>query len=320
MGRKLKIAFMGTPDFACAALRRIHEAGHELVCVYSQPARPAGRGHRPRPCPVQAYAQAAGLPVCHPQSLQTPEFQAGFAAHNADIAVVAAYGLILPAAILAAPRWGCVNIHASLLPRWRGASPVQRAIQAGDRQSGITLMQMDKGVDTGPLITQRAVEITPRETALTLEERLAALGAAMIVETLDKLAATGRLPLRPQPAGGASYAKLLQKADGRIDWARRAGEIDRQIRAFNPRPGVWTMCGQQRLKILAAHPAPERAAVAGRQTPAPPPGTLIDRDGHVQCGGRTRIRLLTLQPAGKRAMDCNAALNGHYLRAGQVFA
>jgi methionyl-tRNA formyltransferase len=304
---------MGTPDFALAALKSIaEETEHEIVCVYSQPPRPKGRGQLVQPSPVQDYAEGNGIPVYTPKSLKTAEAQAEFAAHTLDVAVVAADGLILPKASLDAPKFGCLNIHASLLPRWRGASPIQRAIWAGDIQTGITIMQMDEGLDTGPEISKRAIPITGDTTSASLHDDLAALGGRMIVEVLAQLAAArAKLPAAPQNDAEYTYAPLLKKEDGQVHWGRSAAEIDRQIRALNPWPGVWTGAGGKRLKILAAGLTTERA---GDVIEA---GKILNKQGDVVCGDGTVLRLTRVQPEGKAAMDVAAALNGGYLAVGE---
>lgn len=307
---------MGTPDFALAALTAIVErTGHEVVCVYSQPPRPKGRGHEVQPSPVHVYAESRGIPVFTPKSLKSAEAQAEFAAHDLDVAVVAAYGLILPKAVLDAPKFGCLNIHASLLPRWRGASPIQRAIWAGDDKTGITIMQMDEGLDTGPEILKRSLPITSQTNASMLHDRLAILGADMIAEVLDTLAATrARLPSVPQDDEGYTYAPLLKKEDGQVRWGQSAAEIDRQVRALNPWPGVWTNAGGKRLKILEAVPG------EGRADDVIEAGKILNKRGDIVCGDGVLLRLLRVQPEGKAAMDFPSALNGHYLEIGQVLS
>jgi methionyl-tRNA formyltransferase len=306
----LRVAFMGTPDFAVPTLAALAEAGHEIAAVYSQPPRPAGRGQKARPSPVQAVAEARGWPVRTPTSLKSAEAQAAFAALDLDVAVVVAYGLILPQAILDAPRLGCVNVHASLLPRWRGAAPIQRAILAGDRESGVTLMQMEAGLDTGPMLLQRAVPIGARTTAQDLHDRLAALGAEMINEVLEGLAG-GCLPALPQPAEGVTYAEKLDKAEGRLDWRQSAAELDRRVRAFTPWPGAYFEVadekGRERVKVLAAEPLPQGGVA----------GTVLDDKATVACGAGA-LRLLRLQRAGKAPMDAEAFLRGFALPAGRV--
>lgn len=309
---KLRIVFMGTPDFAVPALEALADSGHEVIAAYSQPPRPKGRGHQVQPSPVHNRAAALGIPVHTPLSLKKDEqAQADFAAMDPDVAVVAAYGLILPTAVLEIPRYGCLNIHASLLPRWRGASPIQHAIWKGDGQTGITIMQMQQGLDTGPMIEKKAVNIRPQTTAQSLHDELAALGAAMIVEVINRLGAEGRMESEPQDNALSTYAPLLTKEDGRIDWSTPAAEIDRQIRALNPWPGVWTAInGGKRIKILEVELVSEAFTAA--------PGMLTDHIGHVACGGDTGLRLTRVQPENARAMDGVSAINGGYLKAGQV--
>lgn len=302
-GSRLRIVFMGTPHFAVPALETLLQAGHDVVAVYTQPPRPAGRGQNLQKSAVQDCAEKHGLPVHTPNTLKTPDAQAGFAALEADVAVVAAYGLILPGPVLAAPRYGCINIHASLLPRWRGASPIQHAIWKGDAQTGITIMQMNAGLDTGDMLRKEAVEITPQTTCPALHDTLSAMGGRMI---RDVLARIDDLTPEAQDDAASCYAPMLKKEDGRIDWRAPAVEIDRQIRALNPWPGTFTMGGGKRIKILAAE---LDEAIAG------PPGRLLDRDGRIACG-RGGLRLLKIQPEGARAMDVPAAVNGGALTPG----
>ena len=318
MNQKLKIIFMGTPDFALEALKAIHASDHEIVCVYSQPPRPKGRGHKPQFSPVHAYAAEQGIAVFHPQSFKDKDAQAQFAAHNADVAVVAAYGLILPKTVLEAPRYGCINIHASLLPRWRGASPIQRAIWEGDEESGVTLMQMDEGLDTGPEIMKRALRLDKKETATTLHDRLATMGAEMIVQALDKLAGNGQLSVKKQKKEGLAYAHLLKKEDGKVNWNQSSSAIDRQIRALNPWPGVWTEIEGKRLKILEAAPDASEQEPEENTQKDKSVGMLLDKTGRIQCGEGTIIQIQRVQPAGKQAMDFASALNGGYFSVGDV--
>ena len=299
-----RLAFMGTPDFAVVALKALAAAGHDISAVYSQPPRPAGRGHKDRPSPVQAYAETQGWPVRTPVSLKDPAEQAAFANLDLDVAVVAAYGLLLPPAILAAPRLGCLNIHASLLPRWRGAAPIQRAILAGDKESGVTIMQMDQGLDSGDILLKERVAITGETTGGSLHDALADLGARMIVEALA-LAAKGSLSATPQPEAGITYAAKLEKAEARLDWQKPAAELERQLRAFNPWPGAWCEIGGKRLKVLKAEVRKAGGA----------PGTLLDDQLTVACGEGS-LRLLTLQPAGKGAMPAEDYLRGQSHPAG----
>ena len=310
MKAPLRVVFMGTPDFSVPALRMMVDHGFNVVAVYSQPPRPKGRGQQVQKSPVHEAADALGIPVYTPLSLKKDaEAQTTFAAHNADIAVVAAYGLILPQAVLDAPRYGCLNIHASLLPRWRGASPIQHAIWHGDAQSGVGIMQMEAGLDTGAVIAERAVPIRPTTTAQSLHDELSALGAALMVEILQKTQDHGQQTATPQNEAHVTYAGLLTKDDGRVDWTRSAAEIDRQIRALTPWPGVWTTVNGKRLKIIAAVPD---NAVNGA------PGTLTGRGDVVACGDGMGMRLVTVQPENGRAMDASAAINGKSLNPGDI--
>jgi methionyl-tRNA formyltransferase len=293
----MRLIFMGTPLFAVPALDALHAAGHEIARVLTRPPRPAGRGQQPRPSPVAARASGLGLAVATPGSLRDPAEAEALAALGAELAVVAAYGLILPPAVLAAPVRGCLNIHASLLPRWRGAAPVQRAIMAGDAETGISIMQMEAGLDTGPVLLAEPLAIGPADTAGTLEPRLAHLGARLIVEALDRL--DDLVPV-PQPAEGVLYAAKIDKAEARVDWRRPAAEVDRKIRGLSPFPGAWTELGGERVKLLLSAPAEGSG----------PPGTVLDDRLTVACG-EGAVRLLRLQRAGRAAADAEAFLRGH---------
>ena len=296
---------MGAARFAVPALEALAASGHEIACVYSRPPRPAGRGRRLRAAPVAQRAEELGLPLRTPATLAGEE--AEFAALGVEVAVVAAYGLLLPPPLLAAPPLGCVNLHPSLLPRWRGAAPIAHAILAGDRETGMTVMRMDAGLDTGPILAQRRLPLPPRATAAALEAQLARLGAAMAVEALAALAA-GRARPRPQPDQGATYAARLSRADGRLDWRRPAEALDRQVRAFSPWPGAFTQAGAIAVKVLEAHPA------AGHG----PPGQLLDRQLTVACGTGA-LRLVKVQRPGRPATDGPAFLRGLRLPPGAVF-
>jgi len=298
----MRVIFMGTPDFSVPVLDALVEAGHEVAAVYCQPPRPAGRGKKDRSSPVQARAEELGLPVRHPVSLKGAEEQAAFAALDADVAVVVAYGLILPQAVLDAPRAGCLNIHASLLPRWRGAAPIQRAIMAGDAETGVCIMQMEAGLDTGPVLLREAVTIGPEETAGDLHDRLSALGARLIVEALARL---GDLVPEPQPEAGVTYAAKIDKAEARVDWHRPAEEVDRCIRGLSPFPGAWCMAGDERVKLLASRLAEGEGA----------PGEVLDGAATVACGSGA-VRLLRLQRAGRAAQDAGEFLRGMALAPG----
>lgn len=312
MTKPLKIIFMGTPDFAAVALKAFIGSPHEIIAVYSQPPRPKGRGHHVQKSAVHELADAHNIPVFTPKSLKSPEEQEIFAAHKADIAVVAAYGLLLPQAVLDAPKYGCLNIHASLLPRWRGASPIQRAIWAGDAQSGVTIMQMDKGLDTGDMIAKVAVDLDETMTASSLHDSLAEKGAALTLEVLSDIAANGKPKAEKQDESLVTYAHLLTKEDGKIDWGKTALEIDRQIRALTPWRGVYTGNDLDRIKILSAQVVSENSNESA--------GFVLSRDGLVVCGGGSVLKILKLQPAGKQAMDFASAVNGGYVKIGQVLA
>jgi methionyl-tRNA formyltransferase len=297
----MRLAFMGSPDFAVPALLALHGAGHTIVAVYCQPPRPAGRGYALRPSPVQAAAERLGLPVRTPARLRNDASEhAAFAALELDAAVVAAYGLILPQPMLDAPRRGCLNIHASLLPRWRGAAPIQAAILAGDTQTGVTTMRMDAGLDTGPMLLAEAVPIPSRATAASLHDVLADLGARLILRALNE----DPRPV-PQPDEGVTYAPRLSREDGRIDWSRDAEAVDRQVRAFDPWPGTFTRLGNAVLKVLAARP--ERGDGM--------PRVVLDDALLVACG-RGALRLTRVQLAGRGPLDTAAFLRGHPVPAG----
>ena len=300
----MRVIFMGTPDFSVPVLDALVGAGHEIACVYCQPPRPAGRGKKDRPSPVQARAGALGLPVRHPISLKGAEEQEEFAALKADVAVVVAYGLILPQAVLDAPRHGCLNIHASLLPRWRGAAPIHRAIMAGDAETGVCIMQMEAGLDTGPVLLREATAIGEREITAELHDRLSAMGAGLIVRALDRL---DSLVPEPQPDEGVTYAAKIDKAEARIDWTCPADEVDRQIRGLSPFPGAWSEIGGERVKILASH----LTHGEGR------PGEVLDDALSVACGSGA-VRLTRLQRAGKGAQDAETFLRGWPVPVGTV--
>jgi methionyl-tRNA formyltransferase len=304
----LRLAFMGTPDFAVPALRALAAEGHDIAAVYTQPPRPAGRGQQAKPSPVHAVADAHGWTVRTPARLKDAAAQQAFAALNMDVAVVVAYGLLLPAPVLAAPRLGCLNVHASLLPRWRGAAPIQRAILAGDAQTGISIMQMDEGLDTGPILAQRAISIAATETASTLHDRLAALGAEMIVAAVAGRAA-GTLHPRPQPAEGVTYADKLSRAEARLDWRRPAVDLERQVRAFAPWPGATFPVKGEIIKVLAAE-------VVANETAATP-GTILDDRLTVACGGGN-LRPTRLQRGGRTPCDAAAFLRGFPIPPGTL--
>ncbi|TNF63750.1 MAG: methionyl-tRNA formyltransferase [Rhodobacteraceae bacterium] len=292
----MKVVFMGTPDFSVPALDALVAAGHEIACVYTQPPRPAGRGKKDRPSPVQVRAQALGLPVRHPVSLKSAEVQAEFAALRAEIAVVVAYGLILPRAVLDAPARGCLNIHASLLPRWRGAAPIHRAIMAGDAETGVCIMRMEEGLDTGPVLLCEATPIDPAETTGELHDRLSAIGARAIVAALSRI---DDLTPRPQPEAGVTYAAKIDKAEAHVDWTRPAAEVDRRIRGLSPFPGAWTEIQGERVKLLACRLTEGQGA----------PGEVLDDRLTIACGTGA-VGLLRLQRAGKGPQDRDEFLRG----------
>jgi methionyl-tRNA formyltransferase len=290
----MKIVFMGTPEFSVPVLEALHQA-HEIVAVYCQPRRPAGRGKSDRPSPVQARAEALGLPVRHPVSLRSETAAKDFAALGADLAVVVAYGLILPQTILDAPRLGCLNIHASLLPRWRGAAPIHRAIMAGDRETGVCIMQMEVGLDTGPVLLREAVTIGAEETTAELHDRLSSLGARLIVQALERLP---ELVPQPQPAEGVTYAAKIDKAEARVDFSRPAVEVDRLIRGLSPFPGAWVDVRGERVKLLRSRLAKGEGV----------PGTVLD--GFTIACGDGAVEVTEAQREGKRPMPTAEVLRG----------
>ncbi len=286
---------MGTPDFAVQPLEALVNSGHEVTCAYTQPPRPAGRGKNDRKSPVHIHADALGIPVRHPKSLRSEQEQSGFASLDADIAVVVAYGLILPQPILDAPRLGCLNIHASLLPRWRGAAPIHRAIMAGDDETGVCIMQMEAGLDTGPVLLRGKMPISDTDTTGDLHDRLSKLGAELVVDVL------GRLPeCKPQPQAseGVTYAEKIEKAEARIDWTRPALEVARHINGLSPFPGAWTDIQGERVKILRAKPEADSAS----------PGTHLG-EFRIACGSGS-VAVLEAQRQGKRPMSASDFLRG----------
>jgi methionyl-tRNA formyltransferase len=313
MGNALKVVFMGTPDFAVPALEALIHSEYELVGVFSQPPRPKGRGYQVQPSPVHNLASEHNIKVYTPKSLKKDESaQVDLALLEPDIIIVAAYGLLLPKRILELPRYGCLNIHASLLPRWRGASPIQHSVWKGDNVSGVTIMKMEEGLDTGPMILKKEVQIRQQTTSKSLHDELSALGAIALMEVLDEIAKSGKFSYQEQDDNLATYAPMLKKEDGRIDWNQNAQEIDQQIRALNPWPGVWSLYDdEKRIKIIEAE------AVSESYTE--PPGTLIDHIGHVACGDDTAIRLITVQPENAKKMDFISAMNGGYIKRDHLF-
>ena len=313
----LRLAFMGSPDFSVPTLDALVDAGHEITAVYSQPPRPAGRGKALKPTPVHAHAEALGLPVLTPKSLKGDAAQADFAALALDAAVVVAYGLILPQPILDAPRLGCMNLHASLLPRWRGAAPIQRAIMGGDTRTGVQAMLMEAGLDTGPVLATEETRIFPFDTAGDVHDRLAALGAALAPHALAGYAA-GTLAPEAQSEAGVTYAHKVTAEDQRIDWTRPAAEIDGQIRGLAPFPGAWfhwtppDASDPLRMKALFSSVAAGRSGAA--------PGTVLDEALAVACGDGGAIRIGRLQKPGARAAEADDFLRGAPIPAGAVFA
>ena len=307
---RLRLVFMGTPEFAVPALLSLLDAGCDVISVYTAPPRPAGRGYAARRSAVHELALARGLPLRTPANLQDKAEQQAFAELAADAAVVAAYGLILPPAMLGAPRLGCLNVHASLLPRWRGAAPIQRAILAGDAETGVTIMRMDEGLDTGAILLRERVPIGASTTAGELDRRLAALGAGLIVEALGALDA-GTIEPKPQPAEGVTYADKLGPADGVLDWREPAAALERRVRAHAPRPGAWFTHRGTRIKVLAAAPA--------EGAPKAPPGRVLDGRLTVNCGDGA-LRLTRLQREGRAAMDAAAFLRGFALPQGSTLS
>lgn len=292
----MRLVFMGSPDFAVPALRALHDAGHEIAAVYCQPPRPAGRGQRETPCPVHAAALALGLPVRTPARVKRDAAEhAAFRALAADVAVVAAYGLILPPAMLEAPRLGCLNIHASLLPRWRGAAPIHAAILHGDAESGVTIMRMEEGLDTGPTLLREAVALPPRADTPWLHDRLAGIGARLVLRALAEAPAAAR-----QPEEGVTYAPKLTKADGLLDWRAEAAALDRRVRAMTPWPGAHFPHAGEAIRVLEAVPADGDAA----------PGTVLPGPGLTVACGAGALRITRMQRPGRPAMDADALRRG----------
>jgi methionyl-tRNA formyltransferase len=325
MSHSLRVIFAGTPEFAAAALAAIHEAGFPVPLVLTQPDRPAGRGMKLQASPVKRYAQEHGIAVAQPTSLRRagkyPQEAAEaielLRATPHDVMVVAAYGLILPQEVLDIPTDGCINIHASILPRWRGAAPIHRAIEAGDAETGITLMQMDAGLDTGPMISEVRTPITPTDTTATLHDRLANLGAQLVVDWLTQLERTGQLPLTPQPTDGVTYAEKIGKQEAALDFRRPAVALARQIRAFDPFPGGAATLDGAQLKLWAAEPATDvtlpEAAAPGQILEVSPTGVVV------ACG-EGALRLTQLQKPGGKRLPAREFLAGMPLSAGQRFA
>jgi methionyl-tRNA formyltransferase len=301
-GGAMRVVFMGSPEFAVPSLNALVEAGHDVAAVYAQPPRPAGRGKAARKTAVHQRAEELDMEARTPRTLRDEEEQARFRALDADLAVVAAYGLILPKEILEAPKAGCINVHASLLPRWRGAAPIQRAILAGDEISGVTLMRMDEGLDTGPMLARETLDIRHKNAGEVTEE-MANLGAKMLVEWLNR-----PTPPQPQPIAGVTYASKIDKAEARIDWSRSAAEIERQVRAFAPTPGAWFEANGERIKLLDA-------AIAADESGKP--GKVLDNELMIAAGNGA-IRPLKVQRAGRKAISREELLRGFEIAKGSV--
>lgn len=310
MSHPLRIIFMGTPDFAVPTLQTLLNSGHDIVAVYSQPPRPKGRGHKLQASPVQQLAESAEIPVFNPINFKDKNHVRLFEKHKADLAIVAAYGLILPKNILETPTYGCLNIHGSLLPRWRGAAPIQKAIWSGDKETGITIMKMDIGLDTGDMISKKSVPITAQMTTPILHDILAQLGAEMIDDFLENFLKNRKITAQKQPIEGVTYASMLSKNDGRIDWHQSATEIDCQIRALNPWPGTWTLVNNsKRLKIIDCDLTTKKSDF--------PVGTIIE-GGYVSCGNGEVLKLKNIQPENSNKMDVLAAMNGGHININDV--
>lgn len=309
---KLRLAFMGTPDFVVPVLASLVDTpGADVVCVYTQPPRPKSRGKELQPSPVHAYAAEKGIPVRTPVHFKDAADVAAFRDLNLDVAVVAGYGLLLPQHILSAPKAGCLNVHPSLLPRWRGPSPIQYTVLNGDAQTGVCVMQLDKGMDTGPIISCRTVALSGRETTQILNDTLWPMGAEDMIAALKTLRDTGAVSSVPQSTEGVTYSKMFKKEDGKIDWTQPAVEIDRRVRALTPWPGTFCDLPEgRRLKIIETEIIDTAAQGA--------PGTIANKQGDVVCGRGSVLRLVKVQPENKKPMDIAAALNGGYIAIGGV--
>lgn len=307
----MRIVFMGTPDFSVSALQSLIDSTHDVVGVFSQPPRPKGRGQKEQKSPVHDLAEANNIPVFTPKHLKgNDDALTDLKSLNADIAVVVAYGLLLPSEVLEAPKYGCLNIHGSILPRWRGAAPIQYAIWSGDAETGISIMQMDEGLDTGPVIAEEKVTIHQNTTASMLHDALSDLGARMIVDVLDDIAKNGKTDATDQDGAHSTYASMLKKEDGRIDLQHPAEKIDLQIRALNPWPGTWLIKPDgKRLKVLEAEVMPLLST-------DDPCGTLLNKEGDLSCGDGSVLRLVKIQPENAKKMDVVSAINGGYLTVG----
>jgi methionyl-tRNA formyltransferase len=308
----MRLAFLGTPDFSVTVLRALVEAGHEIACAYSQPPAPRGRGQALKPSPVHAFAESRGIAVRTPASMREPAEIEAFRALRADAAVVVAFGQILPAAVLEAPRLGSFNLHASLLPRWRGAAPIQRAVMAGDEVTGVQVMRMTEGLDEGPVLATATVRIGPLDTAGSVHDRLAAAAADLIVRTLPEIAAA-RAVESPQAETGATYAKKIRPREARIDWTRPAREVDRQIRGLSPFPGAWFLLPTERGEVRV------KALLSTFEDADGAPGAALDDRLLVACGAGA-VRLLKVQREGRGAQDAEVFLRGQPVAAGTTLA
>jgi methionyl-tRNA formyltransferase len=307
----MRIVFAGTPEFAAQALSALASTNHDIVLVLTQPDRPAGRGMKPSGSAVKQFALARGLPLFQPNTLKDAAVVAALAEAQADVMVVAAYGLILPKAVLALPRYGCLNIHASLLPRWRGAAPIQRALLAGDRETGVTIMQMDEGLDTGAMLLRTPLQITDTDTAQTLHDKLATAGAEAIVQALDGLS-QGNLTATPQDEAGATYAAKLTKAEAQLDWSKPAQELARAVWAYNPFPVAYTLLNGEMVKVWKVQVRNESDTEPGRVLKA-------DREGVLVACGEGALLIEELQKAGGKRLSAAQYLAGNPLQAGNRF-
>lgn len=302
----MKVVFMGTPDFAVPVLKALC-AHHDVIAVYTQPPRPAGKGYKLTPSPVHEEALKRNIPVFTPASFKEEGQKETFAALNADVAVVCAYGLILPKAVLTAPKLGCINTHASLLPRWRGAAPIQRAIMAGDSESGVTIMQMDTGLDTGTMLMKGSCKIDENTTGQLLHDTLSEMGASLIISTLEQMPE----PVA-QPQEGITYAEKIQKSESALNWSEPADKLCRKIMAFNPYPATYTFANGERIKILTAFARPLTTTKA--------PGTILDSELHIACGGGTVLQIGALQRSGKKVQPTAEFMKSGFLKSGDTFA
>lgn len=296
----LRVVFAGTPTFAAQSLQALLGSEHQVVGVYTQPDRPAGRGRKPQASAVKQLALQAGLPVCQPASFKDPDTIAELHALKPDVMVVVVYGLLLPQAVLDVPQYGCLNIHPSLLPRWRGAAPIQHTILAGDSETAVSIMQLEAGLDTGPVVNQQRIALDGHETSASLYAQCAGLGAELLLQSLDQLA-VGKLSATPQSAQGVTYADKIKKADAQIDWTQPAAQIERQIRAYNSKPIAYSLLGEVRVRVYAA----EIVEASGE------PGKILDQQGLVVACGRGGLRLLTIQLPGGKPVDAAAVQHGH---------